>query len=453
MSRAYPETSMIAHARQPLFVTLAFAAAVGSSQFAAGQGFKPTPRSMYQTIPVFQPTKPPVATTLPDGTLRVETFQLPTRALRPAFDLSDFLPTPQSQAFQDCVGWAVSRGCYSYQFGRSRQRKPAAPYDLFSPAFIYSQINEGQDSGSFIVHDCRPNAVRLITESGCASEVTMPYNSSPGAWRCQPSQRAFLEASDFRAIYHATLPDLAAIKHAITHMTPAILAVRYDDSFLAKADTGLYRWSGDQNSGFHVLCGVGYDDTRGAIRLMNSWGADWKDHGYCWVAYDQFNTIAENQWCYEAHFIRLLDGNPPRRVSTRSRTFLHDIDGSINAGPGFAQAVTTTADWLYVLRPNGSIFALDGAAWEDISSAPTPQGLGDQSVAMIASGNDYLFVLTRDQQVYTRIWGLPSQRYWLQLPTPGNQTAIDLRSRSRRVYAATSLGEIFRREAGTWWHD
>ncbi len=36
---------------------------------------------------------------------------------------------------------------------------------------------------------------------------------------------------------------------------------------------------------------VGYDNTRQAFRLLNSWGSDWADNGYCWVDYDHFRRV------------------------------------------------------------------------------------------------------------------------------------------------------------------
>ncbi len=40
---------------------------------------------------------------------------------------------------------------------------------------------------------------------------------------------------------------------------------------------------------YHAMMIVGYDDSKGAFRIQNSWGAsDWGDNGYIWVGYDFF---------------------------------------------------------------------------------------------------------------------------------------------------------------------
>jgi hypothetical protein len=38
----------------------------------------------------------------------------------------------------------------------------------------------------------------------------------------------------------------------------------------------------------HAMVMVGYDDSRGAYRIQNSWGTDWGDRGLIWWSYDDF---------------------------------------------------------------------------------------------------------------------------------------------------------------------
>lgn len=41
-------------------------------------------------------------------------------------------------------------------------------------------------------------------------------------------------------------------------------------------------------SGGHAMVLVGFDDTTRMFVVRNSWGADWGDHGYCYISYDFF---------------------------------------------------------------------------------------------------------------------------------------------------------------------
>jgi len=56
------------------------------------------------------------------------------------------------------------------------------------------------------------------------------------------------------------------------------------------------------------MCVVGYDDRRQAIRLMNSWGRDWADGGYCWVSYDLFDKPASEEKPFCKYALVLFDG-------------------------------------------------------------------------------------------------------------------------------------------------
>ena len=38
--------------------------------------------------------------------------------------------------------------------------------------------------------------------------------------------------------------------------------------------------------GGHTMIAVGYDETRKAFRIQNSWGRNWADGGYGWFSYD-----------------------------------------------------------------------------------------------------------------------------------------------------------------------
>ena len=43
---------------------------------------------------------------------------------------------------------------------------------------------------------------------------------------------------------------------------------------------------------------IGYDDTRGAVRIQNSHGTSFGDKGYIWMAYDPFQKLAQGAACY-----------------------------------------------------------------------------------------------------------------------------------------------------------
>ncbi|NJD06648.1 MAG: hypothetical protein FIA97_09140 [Methylococcaceae bacterium] len=80
-------------------------------------------------------------------------------------DLSSSFPSPGDQGQQgSCVAWATGYALKSYQEGVEMQWSLNTTSHLFSPAFIYNQVNGGQDGGSQIY-----DALDLIIAKGAAT--------------------------------------------------------------------------------------------------------------------------------------------------------------------------------------------------------------------------------------------------------------------------------------------
>ena len=66
-----------------------------------------------------------------------------------------------------------------------------------------------------------------------------------------------------------------------------------------------FPYPGDELLGGHAMLAVGYDDERmigenqGAILARNSWGPEWGDGGYAWLAYEWIESrLAVDFWSY-----------------------------------------------------------------------------------------------------------------------------------------------------------
>jgi len=49
-----------------------------------------------------------------------------------------------------------------------------------------------------------------------------------------------------------------------------------------------YEASQDESNCGHAMLIVGYDNTKNAFKIINSWGTNWGDNGYSWVNYNFF---------------------------------------------------------------------------------------------------------------------------------------------------------------------
>lgn len=219
-------------------------------------------------------------------------------------DYSAYMPTPGDQGNQgSCVAWAVGYAYKSYQEQLEHGWSVQTPTHQFSPAYIYNQINGGEDNGSNPV-----DAFNLIQNEGVDTLNDFPYDDTDCLTQPKPAQEkraASFKATDWTAI----LPDPGqsmsdAMKAVLAGHGPLTVgtAVYWNTGW----DNGLgvisyadldnpYAFLG----GFHAICLVGYDDNfktadgNGAFKFINSWGTYWgwppgwgTTTGYGWISYD-----------------------------------------------------------------------------------------------------------------------------------------------------------------------
>jgi hypothetical protein len=230
-------------------------------------------------------------------------------ALPPRVDLSERFPPPGDQANQNsCVGWAVAYALKSYQEAVERDWSLVGPGGtanhnrVFSPSFIYNQINRGQDAGSTF-----GDAFRIMMLQGAAPLSAMPYTASPFV---PVSPAAVASAGEFRIDTFRTVAfrDRAEMKTQLFNGFPIVFAAHVDQAFQAWQGAGVMNAAGGGYLGRHAMVVVGYDDARGAYRVMNSWGRGWGDGGYAWIAYSLFERIVT-----EAYLVFDQQGFTPSR--------------------------------------------------------------------------------------------------------------------------------------------
>jgi hypothetical protein len=199
-----------------------------------------------------------------------------------SIDLSGNFPAPGSQGRQNsCVGWATAYALKSYQERIEMGWSLSADNHLFSPSWVYNQINDGQDEGSYI-----PDALTLLVQRGAASMQSMPYDSSD--YRSQPDSSARQEAANFYAQSWSRVAGATQIKSALVNRKPVVAGINiYDEFYRLSGGDAVYNTATGNSRGGHAVTIVGFDDDRfgGAYRVINSWGGDWGDQGYFWMPY------------------------------------------------------------------------------------------------------------------------------------------------------------------------
>jgi C1A family cysteine protease len=81
----------------------------------------------------------------------------------------------------------------------------------------------------------------------------------------------------------SSVPTTSAIKQKIYDKGIVAAAVTADSYF--QAYTGGTYTRNNTGSPNHAICLMGWDDSRGAWRLKNSWGTGWGESGFMWIKY------------------------------------------------------------------------------------------------------------------------------------------------------------------------
>lgn len=214
--------------------------------------------------------------------------------LPPSMDLSAQFPPPGNQGNQNsCVGWAVAYALKTFQ-ERAEESWPLThgsggidPNRVFSPAYVYNQINGGQNRPTSFV-----DAFNLVLREGVAPLAAMPYD---GDFQRQPSPAARQAAARFRIRDWQEVPrdDVVHTKAQLSQDRPVVIGMLVDPTFAQFRGNGIIRNYGSPNLSGHAMVVVGYDDARQAFRVLNSYGPEWGDGGYAWVSYEHYRRAVQ----------------------------------------------------------------------------------------------------------------------------------------------------------------
>ncbi|MGD0622596.1 MAG: Ser-Thr-rich GPI-anchored membrane family protein [Thermacetogeniaceae bacterium] len=222
-----------------------------------------------------------------------------------SIDWSANMPQPGDQGQQgSCVAWSTGYNYKSYQEQVQHDWGLSKTHHLFSPAYIYNQIDDGQDDGAAIA-----DALNLLVNQGCDTLDGMPYSDQD--YTTQPTQAQRQRASYFPSlswtpIFQGT-PSVTAMKSALAN-GPIVAGtdVYWSAGWETSGNIAQSDVSGT-SAGGHAIAIVGYDDSHqtddgaGAFKFINSWGASWGNYGgYGWISYSYAqNNFFESEAMYD----------------------------------------------------------------------------------------------------------------------------------------------------------
>jgi len=307
----------------------------------------------------------------------VENIQLTIDAAPASVDNSAtnwFPPIGDQDGEGSCVCFAV--GYYTKTFQEAKDHNwdlsgalweggyyghptPAYQDRIMSPDFIYHQINDGVDTGSYY-----SDAMELVCDIGASSWEKMPYN--PADHTTWPSEAAWREAPLYRGVggysYVWTYPPynptgIDTLKNWLADENLAIISINanYYPSLTANDVWTLDNYTPSGTN--HANTIVGYDDnfgpytesgnpnTYGAFKVANSWGVgSWENipDGFYWISYEAMKYSVQYYFFYSDK----IDYDPETiavfKITHAKRNELSYSDGNVTVGKGSTSSPTQT---------------------------------------------------------------------------------------------------------------
>ncbi len=273
-------------------------------------------------------------------------------------DLSRNFPTPGNQGSQNsCVGWAVSYALKTFQESIEHGWSINSDSRIFSPSFIYNQINNGTNSGTYI-----PDALNLLAEQGTATLRDFPYNEYD--YRTKPSGQIKDKAKPYRTDYWRVVNHMSEreVKAQLHANLPIVIGTLVDERFKQlNRQNNIWRQRPSNNSTGHAMVVVGYDDSKNAFKVINSWGSNWGDGGFGWIDYDIFQRAVREAYIVKDAITensldnqRLIEDENVRPVTIEPNDEDSRVDFSIYS-PSHNQPVQTRFGFFPGMVISGSV--------------------------------------------------------------------------------------------------
>lgn len=203
---------------------------------------------------------------------------------------------------------------------------------IFSPTFVYHQINGGLDEGSSF-----EDAMNLLYRTGCSTWSTVPVDSTPytktdstswageAGWREAPLYRS---KNNYTLVNVTSDAGLETLKQAVSdgHLASIVMDASFFSVLSAQDFFSLNNYTA--NNFNHANTIVGYDDNYGpyteqgepdmfgAFKLVNSWGVGtWENvnDGFYYMSYEcmkqriQYAYFYENELNYDPELIAVFN--------------------------------------------------------------------------------------------------------------------------------------------------
>lgn len=300
--------------------------------------------------------------------------------------LKNFTPIPNNQGKAgSCVGQSVGYGGLTTMFAieKGTTNKTSITNEAFSALYIYNQINRwGCDGGSTF-----QDAFNVLQTKGNIKFKEFEHNDKDNC-QLNPSSKRYattykIESYDRLFDINDTKDDkVNTTRRSLLSNKPVLIGMQTTsemrNSEIRKNSFYFKPSPYSPKTGGHAMVVVGFDDTKETFEILNSWGTDWGNKGYCYVSYSDYAD-----YCKYGFIMKLkekVEPNKPENVNLKGDF----VFKSIEYKGGKIQKVTQPVSF------KANHYELQNINWEI--------GSQFQVIANNISKDDYVYVFSIDSE-------------------------------------------------------
>lgn len=208
-------------------------------------------------------------------------------SLPKAVSLEQYFPPIGKQGnYGTCAAWATG---YNLKTALNAIDNKWTPEQLADPAYqtspkdLWMGIPPGR-KGNFCEGTGFEPALNVLMTKGVANMKKVPYANMGN---CKGS---FVgdTMNKIAHFHHVVSPSVKQIKAYLNDTIPLVFAADVGEVFSKWRSDQVFKLPDNGSKEGHAMVISGYDDSKHAFRIRNSWGVAWGDNGSAWVDYNFF---------------------------------------------------------------------------------------------------------------------------------------------------------------------
>jgi C1A family cysteine protease len=189
-----------------------------------------------------------------------------------------------------CVAFALQSQLFYHRTWQNRYPKTLSRKQIYWNARAVTG-NTGNDIGCIIGNAFAQLKALGACNDGQANQVN---SYSPDNYMVAPTAAQVAEAATHKGGDYIFINRTVNDMQAALQFTPFVIGIKSYQS-LSNPQGGYIPWGNGVSpaTGGHALLVVGYDDSRQAFRVQNSYGTGWGEGGYAWISYGYLTSATE----------------------------------------------------------------------------------------------------------------------------------------------------------------